>query len=186
MCPLFQQYSLFKTAASKPSPAEQITADQWDLLLGTSGRKTVGNRSTFNLWKYLFYPILNCKSGQSGKFQRNIKKGLCERSGWGLAKVYTYTQTWSSWKDFKLQLHPGLTVWLYYEHLNLGLSNYQEDQTGKALFQSSVDVEILVHYLAAVHDGPAVIPADASGQHINIRWNTNKWGFRIFSTPWKV
>ena len=50
-------------------------------------------------------------------------------------------------------------------------SNYQRDQTGKALFQSSVDVEILVHYLAALHDdGPAVIPADASGQHINIRW----------------
>ena len=38
------------------------------------------------------------------------------------------------------------------------------------MFQSSVGVEILVHYLAAVNEGSAVIPGDASGQSVNIRW----------------
>ena len=44
MVPLLQQYSLFKTAGSRPSHAEQITADPWDPSLGTWDRKTVGNR----------------------------------------------------------------------------------------------------------------------------------------------
>ena len=72
-----------------------------------------------------------------------------------------------------------------YEHLNLRSSNYQKDHTGKVLFESSDDVEILVHYLAAIRDGPTVIPADASGQSINIRW-TQKLAFRIFYIFWKV
>ena len=32
-------------------------------------------------------------------------------------------------------------------------------------------MEILVHYLAAVNEGSAVIPGDASGQSVNIRWH---------------
>ena len=44
MASLLLQYSLFKTVGSKPSLAEQITADPWDLLIGTSDRITAGNR----------------------------------------------------------------------------------------------------------------------------------------------